>query len=201
VFAPLVPKSSFTSAASETIRFQLIFFGPLRRRTGGRFSSLVTGQMPPTGHRKAVQGSLHRLDIGEATTIGKRSRNGRTAEAQSPSETRLGLRSRLAQVARESDLCFLLPPHRRRTQREPGSHACRAKASRGLSGRGLSGRSSDRSPWCASELRQSRRREIAPVAPKRRRPRAKHGVVRCISSSSWMPSSPVTRRLFLAVTR
>ena len=28
-----------------------------------------------------------------------------------------------------------------------------------------------------------------------------HGVVRDISSSSWMPSSPVTRRLFLAVTR
>ena len=191
-----MPKSSFTSAASETIRFQLIFFGPLRRRTGGRFSSLVTGQMPPTGHRKAVQGSLHRLDIGEATTIGKWSRNGRTAEAQSPSETRLGLRSRLAQVALASDLCFLLPPHRRRTQREPGSHVCRAKASRGLSGRGCG-----RSLWCASDLRQSRRREIAPVAPKRRRPRAKHGVVRCISSSSWMPSSPVTRRLFLAVTR
>ena len=191
-----MPKSSFTSAASETIRFQLIFFGPLRRRTGGRFSSLVTGQMPPTGHRKAVQGSLHRLDIGEATAIGKWSRNGRTAEAQSPSETRLGLRSRLAQVARESDLCFLLPPHRRRTQREPGSHVCRAKASRNLSGRGC-----DRSLWCANDLRRSRSREIVPVAPKRRRPRAKHGVVRCISSSSWMPSSPVTRRLFLAVTR
>ena len=95
-----------TSLGLKTIRFRLRFFGLLRRRPGGRFSSLVTGQMPPTGHRQARQGSLHRLDIVEATSIGQRPRNGRTADAQSPSENETGTSVPLAQAARKSGLCF-----------------------------------------------------------------------------------------------